>query len=223
MKKITLIAACLMAFAGYASADTTADASAAQQQSNAATSKSTSQGGASAVTGVTASNGLTVGCLVNCSSTDQGSKDLADSGVQQALINAAAARDVADTTVKIRNTPSVSGPALTSSNDTCMGSTSGSANAPGFGVSIGSTWTDGNCKMLKNSRELWNMGMKSAAMKLMCSDSANHDALMATGFDCDDNSQSVKKNSAKVSAASSEQYTDPIVRARLGLAPLAAK
>jgi hypothetical protein len=54
----------------------------------------------------------------------------------------------------------VNGPNLTTSNDTCMGSSSGSANGPGFGVSFGTTWTDEHCKRLKMSRELWNKGMR---------------------------------------------------------------
>jgi len=84
----------------------------------------------------------------------------------------------------IRNTPSVSGQALVSSNDTCMGSASGSVNGPGFGLSLGKTYTDANCVLLKNSRELWNMGMKAAAMALMCKDPDNRDALEVTGYTC---------------------------------------
>lgn len=87
-------------------------------------------------------------------------------------------------TQKIKNTPSVSGPPLTASNDTCMGSASGSANGPGFGISVGKTYTDDNCVMLKNSRELWNMGMKAASMALMCMDKNNREALEMTGFEC---------------------------------------
>lgn len=225
MKKIlvtlALAAACSLAFAD---AGAGAGAGTDTKTNSESTSSANSQGGAGgsggAVSGVNASNGLNVGCLVNCASTDQGSKDLADSGVQQALINAQAARDIAGT--RIRNTPSVSGPALTSSNDTCMGSSSGSANGPGIGISIGSTWTDGNCKMLKNARELWNMGMKFAAMKLMCKDSDNRAALMDTGFDCDEVTPIQKKTVATVSTSSaSAEFTDPVIRARLGLAPLA--
>jgi len=87
-------------------------------------------------------------------------------------------------TTTLRNVPSVSGPNLTSSNDTCMGSSSGSLNVPGFGVSVGSTWADTNCKLLKNARELWNMGMRAASLALMCNDPMNKDALESTGFQC---------------------------------------
>jgi hypothetical protein len=87
-------------------------------------------------------------------------------------------------TQTIKNVPNVDAPALTSSNDTCMGSTSGGAAVAGFGFSLGSTWTDKNCTMLKNSRELWNMGMRAASMARMCMDSENREALELTGFTC---------------------------------------
>ncbi len=84
----------------------------------------------------------------------------------------------------IRNVPNVNAPALTSSNDTCMGSISAGAGFVGTGISFGTTWTDKNCLMLKNSRELWNMGMRGAAMARMCMDKLNRDALEMTGFVC---------------------------------------
>ena len=80
-------------------------------------------------------------------------------------------------------------------------------------------WVDTNCKMLKNSRELWNMGMKAAAMALMCNDAANKEALELTGYVCP---QSTKAKESAAKAETNTQYSgnDPIVRARLGLAPL---
>ena len=118
-------------------------------------------------------------------------------------------------TQTVKNVPSVSGPPLTSSNDTCMGSSSGSVNVPGFGASLGSTWTDDNCRMLKNSRELWNMGMKAAALALMCTDAGNREALELTGFACPQ-----RRAGERTGQSDGERYTDPIVRARLGLPPL---
>jgi hypothetical protein len=84
----------------------------------------------------------------------------------------------------IKNVPSVTGPNLTTSNDTCMGSTSGGANGAGFGVSFGSTWTDEHCKRLKMSRELWNKGMKAASLAMDCMDAGAKAALEMTGTKC---------------------------------------
>jgi hypothetical protein len=141
-----------------------------------------------------------------------------------ARINGETARAVADS--KIRNTPSMSGPPLVSSNDTCMGSASGAVTAPGFGVSVGKTYTDTNCVMLKNSRELWNMGMKAAALARMCMNEENRDSLEMTGFVCAQTERANRKQAAvPVSDAvptsyGQHKYTDPIVRARLGLPAL---
>lgn len=77
-------------------------------------------------------------------------------------------------------------PALTSSNDTCMGSTSVGASAVSFGFSVGSSWTDSNCLMLKNAREIWNMGFKGAALARLCMDKLNREAFEATGVHCPD-------------------------------------
>lgn len=94
------------------------------------------------------------------------------------------ARIVYSGTQKVKNVPSMGGANLTSSNDTCMGSTSAGVAVAGFGLNIGSTWTDKNCTMLKNSRELWNYGMKAAALSRMCMDELNKEALELTGYVC---------------------------------------
>lgn len=75
-------------------------------------------------------------------------------------------------------------PPIVSSNDTCMGSTSIAGTAVSFGFSAGTTWTDDNCVMLKNSREMWNMGFKGSALARMCMDPLNKEAFEATGINC---------------------------------------
>jgi hypothetical protein len=93
----------------------------------------------------------------------------------------------------VRNVPSMGAPSLTTSNDTCMGSSSIGAAGIGFGITIGSTWTDNNCTMLKNSRELWNMGMKAASLARLCMDAKNREALEETGFKCPEQKKEDKK------------------------------
>jgi hypothetical protein len=125
---------------------------------------------------------------------------------------------------KIKNTPSVNGAPLVSSNDTCMGSASGSVNGPGFGIGLGKTYTDDNCVMLKNSRELWNMGMKAAAMALMCTDSRNREALEITGFECPQTTarrERAASTTGSAAAVARQEPTDPIVRKRMGLPSIA--
>lgn len=203
MKKIVMALA-LMAAASFAMADTTLNPTTGDAAPVTPAANGTTASTQSAQTQASSSSAV-VTCLINCA--DQTSS---------AQIAADAARDVANinANAKIRNTPSVSGPPLTSSNDTCMGSTSGSANGPGIGIGFGTTWTDANCKMLKNSRELWNMGMKGAAMTLMCNDSLNREALELSGFECP---QTARDRKNTTTTAASNEPTDPIVRNRMGL------
>lgn len=81
-----------------------------------------------------------------------------------------------------KQTPGGYSPNLTTSNDTCMGSSSAGLGIPGISVSAGSSWSDKNCIMLKNSRELWNMGQHLASLAMMCSDSNNLEAIELANF-----------------------------------------
>ena len=115
---------------------------------------------------------------------------------------------------KVKNVPSVSGPSLITSNDTCMGSTSGGANGAGFGISVGSTWTDEHCKRLKMSRELWNKGMKAASLAIDCMDSNVRDALEMTGTKCPQSMTLEERQDAfgaQASAAGAVASTRPLV------------
>jgi hypothetical protein len=87
-------------------------------------------------------------------------------------------------TYTIRNVPSVNGSQLVTGNDTCMGSTSGSLNIAGLGLGGGTTYTDLNCKRLKNAKTLWDMGMHAASLALLCKDDENREALEETGYTC---------------------------------------
>lgn len=128
-------------------------------------------------------------------------------------------RIVHDGTQTVRNVPSVGGPPLVSSNDTCMGSISAAVNVPGLGIGGGKTVIDQNCVMLKNSRELWNMGMKAAALARMCMDPDNKEALELTNFECPQTARARSRAEANASAPRPD-VTDPIVRSRMGLPPL---
>lgn len=59
-------------------------------------------------------------------------------------------------------------PALTSSNDTCMGSTSVGAQGLLIGLSFGTTWTDNDCITRKDARFIHNTGHRTVALSLMC-------------------------------------------------------
>ena len=170
--------------------------------------------GQSSVSGVAGVNG---GINISSAMTADVAGIQAQADRDVARTNADAARYATDR--QLRNTPSVATAALTSSNDTCMGSVSAGGSGPGFSLAIGSTYKDDNCVMLKNSREMWNMGFKAAAMALMCTDRANREALELTGFVCPQTARDQQRASFNA-ATQSPEYTDPIVRSRMGLPPL---
>lgn len=101
-------------------------------------------------------------------------------------------------------------PPLTSSNDTCMGSASIGATGMAFGLSLGTTYTDENCMMLKNSRELWNMGFRGAAIARMCMDQRNRQALEASGVTCPATAAATTSTSptATTAASANERATN---------------
>ena len=113
---------------------------------------------------------------------------------------------------KLKNTPSVNGGNLTTSNDTCMGSTSGSVNVPGVGVGFGTTWTDDHCKRLKMSRELWNKGMKAASLAMDCMSADAREALRLTGTKCPQDMNEDERMRAFPVASNFEQA--PVAAAR---------
>jgi len=191
-----------------------------------ATAAATSAAAAERMNGVNAATSLEIAKIQ--AGTD-GTRDL--SADQRAALDRAAAIEIARLGQTVKNTPSIALGQLTSSNDTCMGSVSVGGSGPGFSVGLGTTYTDENCKMLKNSRELWNMGMKAASLALMCTNAGNREALELTGFVCPQTAKANKEAadqaaaSKKVAestaspAAAKAGYTgtDPIVRARFGL------
>ena len=80
------------------------------------------------------------------------------------------ASDHSTTTYKAADIPVATAyaPALTSSNDTCMGSTSIGGQGVLFGLSFGTTWTDNDCITRKDARFIHNAGHRTVALSLMC-------------------------------------------------------
>ena len=99
---------------------------------------------------------------------------------------------------ELKTVPPVYAPNIITSNDTCMGSSSIGASGVGFGVSFGTSWTDANCIMLKNAREMYNMGMPDVAFARLCMDALNREAIELTGKVCP---QTVREEKAKAESA----------------------
>jgi hypothetical protein len=68
--------------------------------------------------------------------------------------------------------------------DLCSTGSSGSVQTQVFGVSSGGTVRDMNCERLKLSKTLYDMGMKVAAVAVMCQDRRVFEAMLAAGTPC---------------------------------------
>jgi len=90
---------------------------------------------------------------------------------------------------------------ITTSDDTCMGSSGAGGQGNVFGFSIGSTWTDSNCIMLKNARELKAQGHPKAAKARLCMDEDNAMAFELAGEPCPRQLASTQAALAKIRAS----------------------
>lgn len=81
--------------------------------------------------------------------------------------------------------PSAISPTINTSNsDLCTFGVAGAIQTQILGISTGTQFTDENCERLKNSKTLYDMGMKVAAVSLMCQDQRVFDAMMHAGTPC---------------------------------------
>lgn len=72
------------------------------------------------------------------------------------------------TTAKIYSVPTMYAPGLTAAgSDVCLGSVSASGSILGLGLAGGSTYTDENCVLLKNSQRMAALGFGNAAVVMM--------------------------------------------------------
>ena len=74
-------------------------------------------------------------------------------------------------------TPSVNG----SSSDLCTVGVAGAVQTQILGISSGETVRDENCERLKISKTLYDMGMKVAAVSVLCQDRRVYDAMEMAG------------------------------------------
>lgn len=86
----------------------------------------------------------------------------------------------------IQPPPTAIAPAMMSggNNDLCTTGTSGALQTQILGISSGGTVRDMNCERLKLSKTLYDMGMKVAAVSVMCQDRRVFDAMWSAGTPC---------------------------------------
>ena len=87
---------------------------------------------------------------------------------------------VTDKSVPTANAPSI----VVNNNDVCRSGMSVGAQTGFFGISTGHTIVDQNCERIKLARSLYFMGMKVAAVSLLCQDARVFDAMTMAGTPC---------------------------------------
>jgi hypothetical protein len=81
--------------------------------------------------------------------------------------------------------PTAVAPAITVINsDVCAVAVSGATQTQILGISFGATMIDKNCERLKLARSTYDMGMKVAAVAIMCQDERVFTAMMNAGTPC---------------------------------------
>ena len=71
-----------------------------------------------------------------------------------------------------------------SNSDLCTVGVAGAVQTQILGISAGTTFTEENCVRLKKSKILFDLGMKVAAVSVMCQDKNVFDAMMHAGTPC---------------------------------------
>ena len=112
------------------------------------------------------------------------------SAISEPIVTDSTSRSTTDsnststTTVK-SPPPTAVAPAVTVINsDICAVGVSGAAQTQILGISFGTTTIDANCERLKLARSIYDMGMKVAAVAIMCQDERVFTAMMNAGTPC---------------------------------------
>jgi hypothetical protein len=100
--------------------------------------------------------------------------------------NESVVRSEGNSTTTVKSPPpSAISPSINSSNsDLCTVGVSGAVQTQILGISAGKTVRDMNCEKLKNAKTLYDMGMKVAAVSVMCQDERVFNAMMDAGTPC---------------------------------------
>ena len=106
------------------------------------------------------------------------------------IVTDSTSRSITDSTSNSTTTvksppPTAVAPAVTIINsDVCAVGISGAAQTQILGISFAATMVDTNCERLKLARGIYDMGMKVAAVAVMCQDERVFSAMMNAGTPC---------------------------------------
>lgn len=105
--------------------------------------------------------------------------------VTESTSNSTVDSNIDSTTTVYSPPPTAVSPSISATNsDLCTVGVAGAVQTQILGISAGSTVRDMNCEKLKNAKTLYDMGMKVAAVSVMCQDKRVFDAMMQAGTPC---------------------------------------
>ena len=93
--------------------------------------------------------------------------------------------DAKTKTIVLSPPPSAITPSINATNsDICTTGMAGAVQTQIIGISAGTTIVDENCEQLKIAKTLYDMGMKVAAVSVLCQDRRVFDAMSMAGTPC---------------------------------------
>lgn len=110
--------------------------------------------------------------------------------VAEPIVTDSTSRSYSETTSNSTTTvksppPTAVAPAITTiNNDVCATAASGAVQTQILGISMGGTTRDMNCERIKLSKNLYDMGMKVAAVATLCQDDRVFQAMLDAGTPC---------------------------------------
>lgn len=114
-----------------------------------------------------------------------GTTAFAEPIVTESTSNSTVDSNIDSTTTVYSPPPTAVSPSISATNsDLCTVGVAGAVQTQILGISAGSTVRDMNCEKLKNAKTLYDMGMKVAAVSVMCQDKRVFDAMMQAGTPC---------------------------------------
>ena len=110
--------------------------------------------------------------------------------IAEPIVTDSTSRSYSETTSNSTTTvksppPTAVAPAITTiNNDVCATAASGAVQTQILGISMGGTTRDMNCERIKLSKNLYDMGMKVAAVATLCQDDRVFQAMLDAGTPC---------------------------------------
>ena len=104
--------------------------------------------------------------------------------IAEPIVTDSTSRSTSETTVKSPPPTAVAPAVTTINNDVCAVAASAAVQTQILGLSMGGTMRDMNCERIKLAKNLYDMGMKVAAVATLCQDDRVFASMLAAGTPC---------------------------------------